>query len=80
MRKILFVIKAGMINAILEESIYMEIPEDRDEILWLPISIWHGHHVRLHDMRVESIMDLKPKRYIYIKSHWDNFKDLIKQD
>ncbi len=81
MQKVLFIVKNDMVTSIINESLYMIIPEEYDYILWLPMNIWFGNHVRfISDRKVERIKDLNPKRYIYIKEVWDKFKEDIKQD
>ncbi len=80
MDKVLFVIKNEEVVSILNESIHMVLPESYDYILWLPLSTWFGNHVRfISDRKVERIMDLNPKRYIFIKEIWDKFKKDIEQ-
>ena len=79
--KVLFIVKDEYVVSVVQETIYMRIPDDYDYILWLPISVWNGNHIRFsEDHKVERIMDLKPKRYIYIKEIWEKFKDEIKQE
>jgi hypothetical protein len=81
MLKVLFVVKNEEIISILNESIEMVLPVEYDYIVWLPMNIWFGNHVRfISDRKVERIKDLNPKRYIYIKEVWDKFKEDIKQD
>jgi hypothetical protein len=80
MPKVLFVIENEEVISILEESLYMILPQNYDYILWLPKEKWFGNHVRfMVDRKVERILDLNPKRYIYIKEIWDKFKEDIKQ-
>ena len=79
--KVLFIVKDEYVVSVIQETIYMRIPEDYDYILWLPVNIWHGNHVRFSvDHKVERIKDLNPKRYIYIKEIWDKFRGDISQD
>jgi len=79
--KVLFIVKDGYVVSVLNESIDMKIPEDYDYILWLPISIWGGNHIRFSvDHKVERIEELKPKRYIYIKEVWEKFRRDISQE